>query len=188
MTPKQLTPIKQTPDTKPELPDEESVVETEEIEEAPAEIDLAWDHHDPPKKHTTNWYLILGASFVAMMLISILLLKDWLFAVVLVVLMVALVVYLRRPNFTIKYALSQQGVFIDARLHPFSDFKSFGLQKNLDQSYTVALIPHKRFAQSLVLDFPDDLGEEIVDYIGARLPMQKIEMNLIDKIIQQIGL
>ncbi len=160
----------------------------EKSAETDSEISIAWDYQEEKKHHSKNWYLVLGLAFVAMIAVALFLLKDILFTVVLVVLIIALIFYLRRSDFSIKYALSKEHIYIDSKAYPFDEFKSFGLQKNLNQSFTIILIPHKRFGQGLSLNFPDELGEEIVDFIGAILPMQKIELNLIDQIIQKIGL
>ena len=151
--------------------------------------DMTWVFEDKMKQDfTAKWYAGMILAFTALMLLAIFLIKSWSFAVLLVVLAFSLIAYIRRPSQQVHYSLGNEGIFIDTIHRSLDGFKAFSLVQNLDGRYSIYLIPTKRFSPSLVVDFPTDRGEDIVDFLGARLPMQKFDLTAIDKIIQKLGL
>ena len=54
--------------------------------------------------------------------------------------------------------------------------------------FSVVLLPNKRLATSLVLNFDKKDGEAIVDFLGSVMPMKPVQENIIDKIIRRLGL
>ena len=71
--------------------------------------------------------------------------------------------------------------------HAYDEFRAFGVRKE-SSTYSILFLPKKRFAPSTVIYFPKDYGEKITDIIGARLPMEEVKFDLIDKIIRKIKL
>ena len=65
----------------------------------------------------------------------------------------------------------------------FVDFKSFGITKE-GAVYCIVLIPKKRFGARVVVFFPPDKGEKIVDAFGMKLPMAEVKDDLIDRIVR----
>ena len=101
---------------------------------------------------------------------------------------VALLIYVRRPAKLLTYALSpSQGIYVGERLYPFDDFKAFGLIK-YGQNYSVLLLPRKRFGTGLSVFFPEEKGEQIVDILGQQLPMEPMELDVIDKLVRKMRL
>jgi hypothetical protein len=47
-------------------------------------------------------------------------------------------------------------------------------------------MPRKRFSPAVTVYFPKEKGEEIVDVFGARLPMEEVKLDLIDKIVRKL--
>jgi hypothetical protein len=88
---------------------------------------------------------------------------------------------------SIAYSLSTRGVYIGNDFYPYNDFKSFGILEE-NGFYSIVLKPNKRFSVSTAIYFPREIGEKITDIIGARLPMEQIERDLIDNIIRKIKL
>ena len=68
-------------------------------------------------------------------------------------------------------------------MYVFSDFRSFGVL-NEDNHYSIVLIPKKRFAPRVTVYFPETEGEQIVDVFGARLPMEPVKLDLLDKLVR----
>ena len=101
---------------------------------------------------------------------------------------VALIIYTRRPPRTLTYGLSpKQGLFVGERLHPFDEFKAFGVIT--DQGHnSIMLIPTKRFSPGVSVYFPEDAGEQIVDVLGQRLPMENLKLDIIDVVIRKLRL
>jgi hypothetical protein len=100
----------------------------------------------------------------------------------------AVVVYARRPPRSINYTLSgNQGLYIGETLHHFSEFKAFGLINDNGQ-HSIMLIPIKRFSLGLSVYFPEEVGEKIIDILGARLPMKPLNLDAIDIIVRKLRL
>ena len=101
---------------------------------------------------------------------------------------IALVVYIRRPPRDIQYTLSgQQGLYVGDRLYHLTDFKAFGLIRD-GEHHSIMLIPIKRFAPGVSVYFPEEVGEQIVDILGQRLPMETLKLDPIDVLIRKLRL
>ncbi|MEI7539835.1 MAG: hypothetical protein WCJ36_03700 [Candidatus Saccharibacteria bacterium] len=137
-----------------------------------------------------NWLWFVSLIIVAILFIiaDMMFLKSYTFSFLVVVMVVSLLIYSRRAPKLINYALSgEQGLYIGERLYHFSEFKAFGLIVDHDQ-HSIMLIPTKRFSPGVSVYFPDEAGEKIVDILGARLPMEKLKLDVIDIIVRKLRL
>jgi hypothetical protein len=101
---------------------------------------------------------------------------------------VAVVIYVRRPPRTLTYALSgKQGLYVGEKLYHFDEFKAFGLIKDGEHN-SIMLIPRKRFAPGVSVYFPEEAGEQIVDVLGQRLPMEDLKLDVIDVVVRKLRL
>jgi len=149
---------------------------------------IIWSSIDSSSTNkSAKWYLMLVAISLVIILIDIFLLKSYTLSAVIVVSVIALIIYTKGPVNEINYKLSDKGLYINDKIHPYEDFKSFGLSKDGDR-YVLVLVPMKRFGQSFYVYFPEQYGEEIVDMMGQRIPMVEMKTNTIDNIIRRIGL
>ena len=128
------------------------------------------------------WYIALISIVVLLMTVAILWIQSWTFAILVPVMAVALFVYVRRPAAVINYTLSGKGLFINDTLHSFHEFKAFGVLHD-GKEYSIQLIPVRRFRPSLSVYFPEESGEQIVDMLGVRLPMEQLKPDVFDKIV-----
>ena len=133
------------------------------------------------------WFVGFGIVVLGMMALAILLMQAWTFAVLIAVMAVAVVVYSRRPPRELTYTLSPKGLYVGDRLYDLSEFKSFGVIHDGDE-YSIMLIPVKRFLPGVTVYFPEALGEQIVDFLGARLAMQELHLDIIDKVVRKLRL
>ena len=129
------------------------------------------------------WYIIFGIVAVVMIILAIFVIKSTTFAVLVVVMAVALVVYTIRPPAILNYTLSRKGLHINDKLYHFEDFKVFGLVQD-DAENSIMLVPRKRFQPGVSIYFPDDAGEAVVDLLAARLPMQEVKLDPVDRLIR----
>lgn len=168
--------------------------ELEEIQDQPgADADAVDDpvywqateyiHRDRDLK----WFVIFGLVVAVMLVISVWLMQAWTFAVLIVVMAAALLVYTRRPPAVINYALSRKGLYINDSLHVFDEFKSFGVLRD-DGEFSIVLIPRRRFQPALTVYFPENSGEAIVDMFGARLPMYEPQLDFMDRLVRKLRL
>ena len=142
--------------------------------------DIEYIQHDK----TPLWYV--GFFVVVIILIvGAILLQAWTFIPLIIVMAVALVIYTHRPPRLLNYSWSAKGLTINDQLHPTGEFKSFGvLQDGVHNA--LDFIPVKRFRPGLTVYFPAEVGEQLVDAVGAYLPMQDLRLDAFDKIIRKL--
>ena len=133
------------------------------------------------------WYLGFAAVVIVLTVAAIFLIQSWTFALLIPVMAVALIAYSHRPPHVMNYALSGKGIYINDTLHPFAEFKGFGVISE-EEEYSVVFIPVRRFRPTLTIYFPEQDGEAIVDLLGVRLPMQPLKLDAFDKIVRMLGL
>ena len=78
-------------------------------------------------------------------------------------------------------------MYVADKLYDFSEFRAFGLTEDRGQ-HSAVLLPVKRFSPGLTIYFSEAEGELIVDMLGARLPMQEIHLDSLEKLIRWIKL
>jgi len=136
----------------------------------------------------STWFIGFSIVVLAFIAIDIFLLKSYTFSALVIVMAVAVIVFSRRPPRMVDYTLSgDQGLYVSERLYHFSEFKAFGLVRDHDQ-HSIVLIPTKRFAPSVSVYFPAEVGEGIVDILGARLPMETLKLDFVDIVIRKLRL
>ncbi|UTX51353.1 hypothetical protein KI440_00060 [Candidatus Saccharibacteria bacterium TM7i] len=166
-----------------------SPVPAEPPVEATPEASITWSAQEyiHPDK-TPIWYILFGFVAIALVAVDIFFLRSWTFSALVLVMAIAVIVYIRRPARTLTYALSStQGLYVGEQLHPFEEFKSFGLI-TADGSNSIMLVPRKRFAPGVSVYFPEEAGEQIVDILGSRLPMEELKLDAVDIIVRKLRL
>jgi hypothetical protein len=153
---------------------------------APADEPVRWQaqeyiQHDKG----VLWFVAFALVTLGMMAIAIFLIKSITFNILVPVMAAALFVYVNRPPRILDYTLSRQGLHVNDHLYPFADFKGFGVIHD-GKEYSVLLLPTKRFKPGVSVYFPEASGEAIVDMLGARLPMQTLHLDIIDRIIRKL--
>lgn len=138
-------------------------------------------HHE----RTALWYVILGIVVVAFIALALLVFNSITFAILIPVMLIALVVYVRRPPSILNYVLSRKGLHVNDHLYSYDQFKAFGVVSH-DELHSVVLLPRKRFQVSQTVYFPEDVGESLVDMLAARLPMQEVKLDVIDRLLKKL--
>lgn len=132
------------------------------------------------------WFLGFALVVFGFIALDIFLIKSYTFSFLVIVMAVSVVIYSHRPPREINYTLSgRQGLYVGEKLYHFEEFKSFGLL-NEEGYNSIVLIPVKRFMPSVSVYFPQEAGEEIVDILGTRLPMEKVEFDIVDEIVRKL--
>lgn len=133
------------------------------------------------------WYIAFGVVLIGLMALAILVFKSPTFAILLPIMTVALFLLSEKTPQNINYAISPKGVYVGDKLYDFSEFRAFGITRENNQ-HSAILLPVKRFSPGLTLYFSEKEGEKIVDMLGARLPMQEIKPDALEKLIRMIKL
>ncbi|MBM3210516.1 hypothetical protein FJZ39_04230 [Candidatus Saccharibacteria bacterium] len=140
------------------------------------------------RPRSAMWYVWFTIALVVMLFVAIVLMRSITFSILLVVMAAAVIIYAKRPPAMITYSVSlKEGIFVGNKLYPFENFRSFGVQNDMGY-YALVFIPTQRFHPSLTMYFPDAIGEELVDTVGVRLPLQDIHPDVIDRIIRKLHL
>lgn len=136
---------------------------------------------------TKAWYLVLGIVTVVLMVLAIMLMKSLSFALLIPVMAATLIVYTRRPPAINDYILSRKGLHVNDKLYSFGQFKSFSIVQNRGVN-SVVLVPRKRFQVAQTLYFPEEVGEQLVDMLAARLPVREGTPDMIDRFLARLHL
>lgn len=143
---------------------------------------INWDAREYiPREKNTGWYV--GLVIVSLLLIAgAVFLGWWTFIILVILSAVALVMYSVRPPRVLHYSLDDKGLSEGNKLYAYTDFKSFGVLKE-GGHFAIMLTPRKRFSPGVKVYFPEEQGEGIVDAFGARLPMEEVKLDFLDKIV-----
>ena len=134
------------------------------------------------------WFAVFVVLVLGIIALDILLLHTWTISLLTIVIAIAIIVYARRAPRTLHYALSPgRGLYVGERLYHFEEFKAFGLIRD-GQHQSIMLIPVKRFAPGVSVYFPVEAGEQIVDILGKRLPMEDLKLDAIDVVTRWLRL
>lgn len=147
---------------------------------------VRWQAHEYIQRDKSPlWFVVFGIAVLAMLAIAIFLIQSITFIILVPVMAAALLVYVYRPPRLIDYTLSRKGLHVNDHLYAFAEFKGFGVIHDGDE-YSILLLPTKRFKPGVSVYFPEDAGEAIVDMLGARLPMQELHLDVVDRIIRKL--
>ena len=147
--------------------------------------DISWEAQEYiPHDKNAGWYValvIVGLAFVALGV----LVQWWSFVLLIVVSVLALVVYSVRPPRVLKYVINSKGLKEGKKIYLFSEYKSFGVI-NDGGHFAIVLTPRKRFSPRVWVYFPENQGEQIVDAFGARLIMENVKLDFLDKVVRTL--
>ena len=162
-------------------------MDSNRIEQAePQEVEWMAKEYIAPEKNTW-WYVGLIAVVIAVIALDVFLLKAWTVSFLIVAIAAVLVVMSVRPSRDIAYRLTRKGLFVGEQFYDFADYKAFGVTHDGKEN-SIFLIPVKRFRPGLSVYFPVESGEQIVDLVGRRLPMQEIKLDFVDKLVKMLRL
>ncbi len=144
---------------------------------------INWEAEEYIVREKTSWWYV-GLIAVGLVLSGVaILLQAWTFLAVIILSVVALIVYAMRPPGMLRYSLTNKGLSEGDKLYNYDDFKAFGIMRE-GNHFAIVLTPRKRFSPRVTVFFPEAQGEEIVDAFGARLPMEEVKLDMLDKLIK----
>jgi hypothetical protein len=181
----------------PEIPQDQSAPTEDQLSDEQYDDDPDANYDDGPvtwmalefihREKGTGWFVAFGLVDAALIAVSIFLMNSISFAVLLAVIFVVVIVFSRRPPRELTYSLTDEGLTIDNKLHPFATFKSFGVVHD-GQEFSIMLIPTQRFQPAVTVYFPEEAGEAIVDSLGSRLPMKDLKLDAVDQVVRFLRL
>ncbi|MCL2037513.1 hypothetical protein FWG95_00670 [Candidatus Saccharibacteria bacterium] len=189
-------------ETQPETPDEtqneqspEQESTDEEINEPEiAPVEISWTASDSIEHHRSKgWYIGIISIVVAITALLATLTFFEIFSlstsitteILVIVMMVALIVVTRQPAREVNYLLTDAGLTINGQLHPFSEFRAFGVRQ-VGAMWQLVLTPIRRFGINVSMFINEEQGEKIIDELGARLPMEDVKNDILDSLIRRL--
>ena len=143
---------------------------------------VTWDAEEYiVKSHNAWWYVGLLLVTAGLCALAIWL-QGWTFLALIIISVITILIFNLRPPRKINYRLDSKGLTESNQFHPYENFRAFGIQQE-NGHYSAILIPKKRFGLSVKVYFPSTSGEAIVDALGARLPMEEVKPDILDKIV-----
>lgn len=128
---------------------------------------------------SAGWYAALW--LIAAVLCGILgFLQQWLSIVVVVVMAIAIMVYTRKHPRTLQYTLDEDGIIIERKELPYTNFRSFSILQDMAW-YSIDLEPAKRFVPRLTLICENDDVEKIEQILSSHLPRVDRELDFIER-------
>ncbi len=152
----------------------------------PPDVDsISWEASEYVHTNKGGMWLV-GLSAITVVLLGVAIwFAAWTFAILIVVMGVAMAIFAFRPPRVLRYTLNNNGVQINDQQFNYSDYRAFGVLED-GAFFTLTLIPIKRFAPALSVYFAEDHGEQIVDIISAHLPMEHLEPDFIDILMRRL--
>lgn len=146
---------------------------------------LSWEASEYVHTDKGGLWLVGFGAIVLVVAGLALWLQAWTFLVLVVVMAIAMGMFAFRPPHVLRYTLNDNGVQIGDKTFHYSDFRAFGVLED-GAFFTMTLIPVKRFSPALSVYFSEEQGEQIVDIVGAHLPMENIQPDIIDHIMRRL--
>lgn len=151
---------------------------------------LSWQaseyiHHE---KQGMWFAALVGGAFILLVAAFFLLGSSWTFwsfAILVVVMTLTLSIYAVRLPRIMSYTLTDEGIVVNDRQFRYDDFRYFGIIED-GPLYSAQLVSTKRFVPAVNLYFPGESGEQVVDLLGAHLPMHHVEPDFIDKLMRRL--
>jgi len=128
------------------------------------------------------WFLILGLVAAGGLAVSIWF-QQWVWVVLIIVIVIALITRSVVKPRVVKYKLDEKGLREGEKLYEIEDYKTFGVIREGSDFY-VSLRPKTRFGLRLNVVIPGNKGEKIVDFLGARMPMEDVKEDFFDKLVR----
>ena len=133
------------------------------------------------------WFIGFGFITLVLLVLSVFLMKNYVFTALIFVLSIALFIYVKRPPRIVKYTLSDHGLHIGQSFHSFNEYRAFGVVED-GALFAVKLLPTARFGQEIMVYFTEEQGEQIVDIFGSYLPMEELHLDVVDQLLRRLRL
>ena len=144
---------------------------------------ISWEAEEYIVRDKNTWWYV-GLIAVGLLFSALAIwLQAWTFLAVIILSVVALIVYVMRPPRVLHYSLSNKGLSEGDKLYDYDEFKAFGILRE-GSNFAIVLTQRKSFSPRVTVYFPEMKGEAIVDAFGARLPMEEVKLDMLDKMIK----
>jgi hypothetical protein len=134
---------------------------------------------------SAGWYLLLILGGLVGAAVVYLLTRDEVSTAVVVIVAILFGVSAARKPRELNYKIDSQGLHIDQKYYPLSDFRSFAIVRE-EAVESIWLMPLKRFRPPLSIYFDPNDGQKIVDVLAQTLPIENRELDPVDRLMHRI--
>lgn len=138
------------------------------------------------RKKTADWFWVAGIITIAFIFSSVVL-KNILFAVLVVIGSFSLMLYAARKPKIVSFSVGPKGIQIAERIYYYDDLKSFWINYNPPQTKELIIESKKTFMPHITIMLGDADPVKARDFLLKFLPEQKNEESLITTISRLIG-
>ncbi len=149
--------------------------------------EMFWEA-DESKKSEKQWYWYGGIVSISFLLIVIGVIARSFFFVIFIILAAALVMYYgsRRPR-RVSFSLSEEGVMIGTKLHPYRDLKSFWIF-DTRRRRELSLETKSNMEPFIVIPLGDNHPADVRSYLGEFLEEVEHMESVVEKFMRAIGI
>lgn len=167
-------------------PSELTSPKDQEAKKMPEKTLISWSAPEFIYYEKTTQYFIIAGIFVIVLVILMVILKEWMTVIAIFVTAAVLYIYSQRKPQVLKYGITNKGVNIGARHYPYSQLKSFWIIENPSAS-CIHFEPTKRFSLPIIAQLGNLKTEKIKKVVKKYLPEKTDQKeDLIDKIFRMI--
>ena len=143
---------------------------------------LEYAHHEK----NTRWYIVLSivAAGIAV-LVYFINSKSITSPLAIIAFAIMFAVLASRKPRELEYRIDETGIFVDNKLYPYADYKSFMIVEE-DELRSIWLHPIKRFNLIVPIYFQPEDEKKIVDTIANIIPIQNQKLDLISQLMHYV--
>lgn len=133
----------------------------------------------------TRWYALLVLAGIIIAAIDYIITRDVVSMAATIMAVVVFGFYAGRKPRMQQYRLSLQGLQVGDKAYAFQNYKHFSV---IDEGAvsSIVFLPMKHLEVPLTIYVPTDIGERVVDYLSALLPMEQRRIDAVDGLLRRI--
>ncbi len=143
---------------------------------------LEYAHHEK----NAVWYVVLAAVAAGFaVLVYFINNKSIVSPLAIIAFAIMFAVLASRKPRELEYRIDETGIFVDNKLYPYADYKSFMIVEE-DELRSIWLHPIKRFNLIVPIYFQPEDEKKIVDTIANIIPIQNQKLDLISQLMHYV--
>lgn len=147
---------------------------------------ITWSASEYVAHHkSVGWFASLGLVIASLSLIVYVLSREWVSALVIVIIGLSFGIFGARQPRVLQYALDDRGVHVGDKLYPYNQLKSFSILQE-GPIHSLQLMPLQRFMPPLSVYYGQEDEDKIIDVIGRYIPHEERQHDLVDRLMSKI--
>lgn len=138
------------------------------------------------RPHGSDWFWAVGIIAISASVTAVLL-KNFLFAILIIVAAFALLLQAIRKPRLIQFTINQNAVTAGQVAYPFSSLQSFWLDETNPAAVQLLLKSKNLTAMLIAIPLGDTEPQAVRDFLSPRLPEEELHEPLSQKIMEALG-